>query len=305
MIIFYSFFYSNKKIENNLFYFSQNQKSSSKKALFYFPNSDFMHLGDHLFFEPIIRLFKENEYEVEVFPAPIMSDYFINLKYKLTKEFLPDNFDIIVSSSRFILELKKVKNNVLLVETECPDINKALIDDVNEKIMKHFKFSNKVPTTPRYLDSKSDILKKFQINPNHNYIVFSNYLVSGSFRVFKNKFTKLEAAVINFKNKNNNYKVIHLGSKKDKLLDLKVYDFVDIDLRARTDLIDLFELCNAKQIDTYFGFDNFLMHLFFIKNKNLYIMSRGRWSKKSRFFLTNYIDPPFHKTNFLGTKKYL
>jgi hypothetical protein len=304
-IICYSVFFYKYKIHNNIYYRSTTADPKIKKVFFYFPNATLMHLGDHLFFEPLCNLFRKNGYDVEILPSNIMQEYFRKLGYSLNDEKGLLTNKLIVSSSRFLPELVNLDNDFLLIETECPDIKKALIDDILEKISALFKMEIEVTSIPSYIYNTSKVEEKFNLDKRTKYIIFSNYLVSGSFRVFDKKYRKLEDAVIDIKNKYPDIKVIHIGSFNDLKNDTKKYDFVDIDLRGKTTVMELFDLSNLDQVVLYMGFDNFLMHLFFILNKDVKIMSRGRWSNKSRFFLENYIDPPFNIKYYKGNKQYI
>jgi hypothetical protein len=304
-IIAYSVFFKKFKIDDNIYYRSTKINPKIKKVFFYFPDDSLMHLGDHLFFEPICNLFRKNDFVVEIFPSNIMKEYFSKLGYSLNNKEGLLSTELIISSSRFLPELVKLKNDFLLIETECPDIKKALIDDVLEKITSLFKMKNAVTSIPFYVYHNTNVKERFNIDKHTKYLIFSNYLVSGSFRVFDKKHRKLEAAVIDLKYNYPEIKVIHIGSSKDLKNDNKKYNFVDIDLRGKTTVMDLFEISSLKEVVLYMGFDNFLMHLFFILNKDVKIMSRGRWSNKSRFFLENYIDPPFDINYYKGNKEYI
>jgi hypothetical protein len=304
-IIAYSVFYNKIKIYGNIFFRSSSSYTKISKVLFYFPDASLMHLGDHLFFEPICNLFRKNGYNVAILPSHAMKEYFSNLGYSLIDEIGFSTTELIVSSSRFLPELVKYDKDFLLIETEYPDIQKALIDDVLDKISSLFRMENSVTSVPAYILNNSNFMNRFCLDNQRRYIIYNNYLVSGSFRVFNRKHKKLEAAVINFKCSYPDIKVIHLGSRKDLENDNRFYDFVDIDLRGKTTLLDLFEISALEEVFLYMGYDNFIMHLFFILNKDVKIMSRGRWSIKSRFFLENYIDPPFDISYYKGNKEYI
>lgn len=303
-ILFLSYRYKSKKIENNIYLFNPEYTGKNKKVLFYFPDASLMHVGDNLFFEPICRLFQSNGFDVSIFPSNPVREYFSKLGYNFIGEQIHlEQFDTVISSSRFIQSLSKLKQKVVLLETECPDINKALINDLQEKISNLFDFTTQVDPKPAlpFVPFDSDTF----LNSSDQYILFSNYLVSGSFRVFKSKHDKLRTFAENYKLQNPNIKIIHVGSPKDKSNDSNVYPFIDIDLRGKTSILEIFSLVKSPEIIGYIGFDNFLMHVFFILDKNVTIMSRGRWSKKSRYFLHNFIDPPFDISAYKAVKKYI
>ncbi|HEX8462170.1 MAG TPA: hypothetical protein VF623_12100, partial [Segetibacter sp.] len=168
----------------------------------------------------------------------------------------------------------------------------------------YFSIRHRVSSRPAYKISPKNSFESC-LNPQLKYIVYNNYLISGSFRVNDDKFERLEEFLKEFLSQKPHYKIIHTGSKKDKEKDKRVYDFVSEDLRGKTTVTDLFDLCSLQNVEHYIGFDGFLMHLFFLQEKKAYVMSRGRWSKNERFFLENYIDPPFEVDSVNKIKEYI
>lgn len=95
------------------------------------------------------------------------------------------------------------------------------------------------------------------------------------------------------KSKELNFKIIHIGSLKDKEMDSKKYHFVTLDLRGKTTVTDLFNLVGRENVKAYIGFDGFIMHLFFINFKKTYVKIRGKINKKSKEEILKYVNPPF------------
>lgn len=278
------------KVAANISLISSSERPL-KDILFYFPNSRFMHFGDHLFFEPLCRLFKENGMNVDVAPVKAMEEYFIYCGCSIKNKDL-DKYDLVISKPDFLEDLYNL-SNVLIIDTAYPNINMPLIDDLIIKLSRFGGFKKNVSSRPQYFFPVSSTVEPL-LSSTDRYLIYNNYLNSGSFRVDKRKFSKLEDFVRKFKLQNPDIKIIHTGSKKDKDKDKNMlYDFVDIDLRGLTSAYDLFYLCDRPNVLYYVGFDGFIMHLFFILNKKAFVMSRGRWSPKARFFLENFIDPPF------------
>jgi hypothetical protein len=287
----------------NIFY-KKKKEIPIRLVLFFFPDPVMMHLGDQLFYEPICRLFRENRVKVNIAPTKAMANYFKEDGFNIIDDVDFSCYDLIISSTRFVNCLKKVKNNVVLVWTEYPYIDKPLINDLLEKFSHLFFLNIVISERPSYFNSRT-YCEKFDLDPDKEYILYNNYLVSGSFRVNSKQFKKLEDFLLNFIKEHPRYKVIHTGSKKELVKDKRNYHFVDVDLRGRTTVSDLFDLCSLENVVYYIGFDGFLMHLFFLQNKKAYVKSRGRWSKKSEYFLENYIDPPFFVDDVSKIKEYI
>ena len=266
----------------------------------------FMNLGDHLFFEPLGRLFKENGYNVSFLPIKVMEIYFKQNGFEIADQSQIEHYDLVISRPDFINDVKELKN-VILIDIAYAGISKPLINGLIDDLSKYFLLSKKTDPKPHYFkpNATEDIDVKLNIDKNQQYIIFNNYIKSGSFRVGKKRFLALEVFLKSFILLHPNLKVIHTGSNRDKEIDDKIYDFVNIDLRGKTSPMELFDLCALPNIQTYIGFDAFLMHLFFLQNKKVYLMDRGRWSKKEVYFVKNYLQPPFFIENINELKQYI
>ncbi len=272
---------------------SDAEDRTLESVLFYFPDIKYMHFGDHLFFEPLCRLFKVNGVDVYVAPIPSMVEYFSSHKYKIAD---PDNhgYSYIITKPDFLPTIRH-KKNIISIETAYDGIDKPLVEYLIDKLSSFFKLTATISSKPLYFERKN-ISNYLKLDENTKYIIFNNYIYSGLYRVPKAKFKRLEIFLLQFIRDNPEYKIIHTGSNKDREKDKANYPFVNIDLRGKTDIYDLFDLCKLPNVCYYIGFDGFVMHLFFLQGKKAYVMSRGRWSAKARHFLENYIDPPFTPT---------
>ena len=290
--------YTNK-VEECLYTYNL-EKKEIKKILFYFPKYEYMHLGDHLFFEPLMNQLVKDGYKVQIIPAKIMEFYFRNLGYSIVSE-IEDDTDLIITRTEFVREIKKLKNIVLyeylntkLKEKLCIDIvkkiyriidNNKIINPLNIKIQ-YLKLDEKLQ---KEIQNKNNILKE------NKYIIFNNYLDSVKFlNIFSNYNKKFEVKLKELKEQG--YYVIHVGSKKDKEKDKKKYNFVDIDLRGKTSIEELFYLVNLDNIKINIGFDAFIMHLFFIQEKESYIFIRNKITIKRTECIKKYFNPSFYTT---------
>lgn len=293
----------------NLYVFFKGSLIPGSKVLFYFPDSSLMHLGDQIFFEPILRLFKENNFAVCVIPTSTMRNYFDGLGYDVrTPELLNcDDFDLVISPSRF-LRISTIfsKRNKVFVQTVYDRMKSPLIVDMLNKITSLFNLENNVtskPQLPLSFKKNGKVKSLIQIvKTNSQLVLYSNYINSGRFRLKNSRSDTLyKYCAENLKN----HFIIHLGTLEDKYNDDQTYDFVGLDLRGCLTIDELIEFMMGIGSFTFVGFDNVIMHLAFILNADCRIVSRGRWSKQSRRFLANCIDPPFDPIHFSGRKKYI
>lgn len=260
-----------------------------KKILFYFPDYEMMHLGDHLFFEPLIRILKTVGYDVAVAPAPIMKFYFEELGYKIDD--IKNNYDLVISRMEFLPKLKECGKPLLLIDTASAKIMQPICYDLIQKVFAILKISlQNVDDKPQVLKNLEQ--KNFNVDKDKKYIVFNNYIDSGAFRIGKKHHEIIVNFVKNLK-KQTGFSVVHVGSQKDKINDKHSYDVIDIDLRGKTSVRDLFDLVQLENIVYCVSYDAFIMHLFAMADKKTFVLFRGRFLKKYANMMMRYLNPPF------------
>lgn len=276
------------KNKNETTYLYNYKNSKKKNILLYFPISEYMHLGDHLFFEPLARNLKKRGYNVAIFPTKRMEFYFKELGYLIHKENDLSKFDLIISRTEFFRVLQKEKNVILyeyintsLKEEICTDIIKKIFLILGEQL-------NDIDCEPSNLNVKESNLK---LSEKKRYILFNNYLDSGRWLNGKKYNNSIEEKAIELKNKG--YSLIHLGTKKDYTNDKKKYPYIELDLRGKTSIKDLFYLASVENVVGNIGYDAFLMHLFFLNRKKNYICLRNKITKKRKGITIKYLNPPF------------
>jgi len=293
-IVFYKKTIMKKYMVNENMYYLGEKNLQFQKILMYFPNPEFMHLGDHFYFEPLAHILK-NHFNFKIMPTKHMEFYFRELKYCLADDSDIEKADLIITRIEFLNDRKLKNKNVLFIDTAYPKIKKTICEDIVQKVIKFVKLSSCKVEYNNLKPSKIkniNILKKFGLNKNDKYLLFNNYIDSGNYIVGRNMYKRIEDFTRNFAKKNN-LKVIHIGTNKEKSRDKKNYDFVDIDLRGKTIPRDIFDLAAAGNIKCNISFDAFQMHVFFINNKKNYILFRGRLSKNARDFIIKRVNPPF------------
>ena len=312
-----SFVYNFKKIVNKIEMFLIRKKMILNNLLFvnstcgeintillYFPDYEMMHFGDHLFFEPLARYLKLNNFEVLVSPIPAMEFYFEELGYPIFNNHTFENVDLIVTKVEFLNRFRGSQNQILFVDTASSKIRLPLCHDLIEKIA-HILGLPKInyDPVPSYFDNyKEDA--GFSLDKEKRYIIFNNYIDSGQVRSGTAHQNLIISFVTELKKKTG-FDVIHTGSAKDKNNDTGKYNFVDIDLRGNTTIKGLFRLCANKSVVYNVSFDGFQMHLFFIKNKKSFILFRGRFLKKNEKYIKNFVNPPFYHPNPTSLIEYI
>ncbi|RLA06488.1 MAG: hypothetical protein DRQ51_09270 [Gammaproteobacteria bacterium] len=289
------FFWQKHQVGGGL-YLRRKRNNKIKKILFYLDDSDYMHLGDHLFFEPLIRELN-NYFMIEVTPTSQMRDYFEFNKININTT--PDfaDFDLIITKVEFLNFFKKSKQQILFIDTTFNEINQPLCLSLINRVSGFLNINNTKDKTGKpsnfaIKNHKIDCL----LNKNTNYIIFNNYVLSGWFRTDRWQKNKLISVVKKLKT-DYGHKIIHIGTKTDKYNDTKKYDFVDIDLRGKTNISDMFYLFSKKNIIYNVSFDTFQMMVAFMSNKKSWVASRHRIINNNTIFIKKHVHLFFKSNN--------
>lgn len=252
------------------------------------------HLGDRLFFFPLILCLIEKNIKVYINTEDKITQSLFYEIYRINLlESLPCiNIDAVVITKPSFFSLNVKRNNLIVInfsDFKCGSrlpiqlilsFEKLLNLDLNIK-----------PFYYEVIDSYH-LLEK-----NDKYFVFNNYIDSGLFRKFFCKQNLLLSKCISLKK--DGYKIIHVGSKADVENDKFYYDFVDLDLRGIITPSELIQIIKSKNVHGVISFDNFIMHLNGLYSKKAYILFRGRFTSKATKFHYCYVNNSFYENKSL------
>ena len=232
------------------------------------------HLGDRLFFLKLLRLMSLLNIEVELIDDGVTDALYLELYGEkfISVKARSDAVTIVPKPSY----IDKYEKYVDLCVIDFTDIatRKQVADQLVDSFCKVFNFENSFD-----LQINAPVKKnKLELNLTHDkYIVFNNYIDSGFFRKYFINEKKLFLECIVLKEKG--FKILHVGSPRDKLLDSKSYNFVDLDLRGELNILDLIGLISAECVKGVVTFDNFIMHIGLIYRKDVKVLFRGRFTR--------------------------
>lgn len=280
------FIYARNFIYPNLYLFNLKKQDlpNVKRIIFYFATEEYMHLGDHLFFLPLITTLINSGYTVTVAPTKIMTPLFAKLGIPLydgTSNL--SDYDLVVSRIELITKLVKYKS--LLV-----NISRNLSMPVCDQLLHDFsQLFNLKPYQEIDFDIFKDkqILGKLQLTQNKKLILFNSYCDSSAFLINKAKKRLLLDQLTEYAD-NEDYVIVFTGSQADKENDKNNYPFNFVDLRGKTSVLDIFALVALDNTQFYIGFDAFIMHVFSLFKKNSFVVFRGRLIKKQSDMLKKY-----------------
>lgn len=290
--------YRGKFLFPNLYLFNINKNDlpKTKRILFYFASDEYMHLGDHLFFIPVLKTFLANGYDVTVMPTNAMAKLLTALSIPIVDKVNNlDEYDLIIS--RVELARHFICKPSLLVNVS-QNLTLPICDQLLSTFSTIFNFTQPF-IKPDYLCLKEDnILNRFALPTNKKLILFNLYCDAAFFMINQKKI----AAVINVIHKyvnNPEYQLVFVGAKNDKLKDPRTYDFDFIDLRGKTTVIDMFSLVAHPNVSYYIGFDAFVMHVFSLYAKKSFVVFRGRFLKRRHEMIKNFHVNLFIHDNYV------
>lgn len=241
-----------------------------------------MHLGDHLFFIPCIISLIHQGFDITVFPIPSMRSLFqaLGIHTIIEKPLLSD-FDLIISRTEFLSTLAKQKS-ILINITK--NLTMPIADEIRRNITKLLCDTTKIQPFSLKLDTNN---AHHALTPSKKYLVFNCYVNSGFYMITKKKVKTL----INFAHAyalENKCDIIFIGSNNDKLKDKNHYPFSFVDLRGKTNIMDVFSLASLENVICYIGFDSFPMHVFSLLHKKSTVLFRGRIFQKQADLIKKY-----------------
>ena len=251
-------------------YCKTSKLNKNDAYLFDFTHSS-THLGDRLFYFPLIYYLIKNNFKVyfekkdRISPEIFLALYNKQINCLEKKK----NSQAALIFPKYSL-LAKVKDAFI---HKCHIFSPSSLSDNNliEQLFEAFGIDKRCLAF--------SLPKKIPVKRQKKIILLSNYIDSGFFRKWFVEEEKLFRECKKFKKLG--YEIWHIGSEMDKKGDRRDYNFVDKDLRGCLSLTELINEIKNNSV-TIVSFDNFIMHLGNIYNRNCKILFRGRFLKKNR-----------------------
>ena len=281
-----------------VFAYSPDNFEFKNKIIFAFWNKKLVHLGDQLFHQPIIEALQKH-YDVYVCSDDPLKEYFkaLGVKTVTLPELKQEKIEggIFISKGDMAFDVYKnfPRNNSFIgihygkIEGEekiVVSLAKNIINMMKllkikgvDGLLEKMNFQPEIPASILNTPEKQDDLRYFLNNKNKKFIIFNNYVASNFIDTKKREHLLDEIAR---NKKEQGYLIVHCGSAQDKAADNNYYDFIDIDLRGKLGIIDLFKLFSLENIKGIIGFDAFVMHIASLFKKDLYVVVRKESQKE-------------------------
>ena len=159
---------------------------TGQRICLYLANPTYMHPGDHLFFEPLLRLLHQAGLPISVMPSPVMKDYFKANGYTIADDLT--DIDFVISRPEMLPEFQQPW---ALINTACPSIPTRLSNYLVKTFAELFNVTmpEDFDYRPSQYPSEPSIdLSQFD---NGEFYLFNNYVESGKFRINNKKRQRL------------------------------------------------------------------------------------------------------------------
>lgn len=232
-------------------------------AVVFMFDSKMIHIGDQLFFLPLILKLAQHDYPVEVQAAKAMSlVYPANLQLRrpgkrrlyisrlpaLPHIFRQAGFD----ADFFVVDglvIPQGPTALFKIRAFCEHFSLThLQHGLDQDEVRQLALPVPLPSALEYLRGKS-------------VIIFANYIDSGIHRRGQATVARMADDVRRYKQSSDGF-VLHIGTAPDRDSDKTSYrDIVDLDLRGKTSIADIFGIFCHLSIDRVYTFDTAVLHI--------------------------------------------
>ena len=272
-----------------------------RRAVFYFADTQLVHLGDQLFHQPLLSLWSRAGFDVRVAVGAGFAPYYTSqgieilapeeygnvrgavivtkndLAHAVRKNFLQGNFFIgmnyheLAYPGRIVVGLSRAVYAAL--ERRRLDLPELPPDD--DPLYQPY-----VPS-PLLAQRDCDLwAAQLTADPDARYLVYNDY-VSSAFVEAKRRRSVIESLAR--EQRREGYKIIYVGTSQEKAQQPKTPDFIDIDLRGSFDPFGLYKLFSLPTVHGAISYDTFVMHVASTLRKDLYVVMRKGGDYWKRF----------------------
>ncbi len=247
------------------------------------------HLGDRLFFFPLISQLHELGFSLSMSDADKVTEPIFYELYGVNPFCSHDNqsVDLVVIAKPSFINKLGIHKSLLVVDFIDPKITEPITGALLQNFGDLFNI-NLAHRAFSFNGDRDGVLSPTLLDSDQEYYLFSNYINSGIFRKWFLDESSLYKKCLEIKNQD--FKIIHVGSENDRLSDNKSYSFVDLDLRGKLSLTQLIALISSPAVKGSITYDNFLMHLTGLFNKKAFVLFRGRFTKSVRAHHYEYVN---------------
>lgn len=289
-----------KTHENFIFIKSKNNAfKQKKKILIFLDDQKIFHIGDKLFFLPLIIALSEKFKLVIIDKNKSFQSIFENLNLDYQND-LPENLhDYLIISYLKSYKYFVFKKNISFIGVEFP--RAKLIKSMYPYLFQIFNnlLSIDININKDYLKDFKNLFKKsrfkdLDLTKINQYYIFNNDIISRYLNVYFLDKNKLMSYASQFSKK---YPIIFVSQFKNKSKLPQNF----IDLTSETEFYDVVNLISHKKCLGTISFDNMFVHLSTIFDKEIHYFER--YLSKKKGYKMNLLFIPFISNSYSIIKK--
>ena len=254
-------------------------------------NARHVHLGDHLFYEPVMRAFRDRGVDVVVAPMPAARDYFREAGYQVVEPAEVLRQDLRISSVWMYGYMPRRARRERFIYLN--PIDHHITGPVAEYLAEHTLHAARIDPGLQPIDGRPYLVNPGPTpldNESGKWMVFNDTVSSGWFRVTPRDRRAVARAAEEMRR--DGYRIVRVGTEAERLGRPELAGVVDLDLRGRTSVMDLFRLLRSPKVAGTVSFDHVVAHMGMACGKPAIIRLR-RMSRPHAEFMKRFLIPPF------------
>ena len=258
---------------------------------FDFSNARHVHLGDQLFYEPVIRAFRDRGVSVVVAPIPAARDYFREAGYDVVPPAEVLRQELRISSIWMYGYMPRDERRERFLYLNA--IHHDITGPVAEFLAEHALRAACLDPALRPIDGRPYLVQPgptpLDDEPGQ-WMVFNDTVSSGWFRVAPGDRRAVARAAEEMRREG--FRIVRVGTEAERRARPALVGVEDLDLRGRTSVMELFRLLRSPKVAGTVSFDHVVAHMGMACGKPAIIRMR-RMSRSHSEFMKRFLIPPF------------
>jgi hypothetical protein len=255
-------------------------------------NARHVHLGDHLFLEPVMRACRLRGVDVVVAPGAAMREYMRDAGYTVVTPEVVREQELRVTSVFMYDSMPRAERRTrfLYLNTIDHGIRRPVAEHLAAHVVESARLDPETPPidgrphlvapSPTPLDAAAD-------GP---WLLFNDTVDSGWFRITQRDRDVLAAVAA--ERRQAGFRIARVGTEQERLARPALVGVEDVDLRGRTSVMDLFRLLRSPKVAGTVSFDHVVAHMGMACGKPAIVRVR-RGSRRHADFMKQHLIPPY------------
>jgi hypothetical protein len=258
---------------------------------FDFSNARHVHLGDHLFFEPMIRACRQRGVDVVIAPGAAMREYFREAGYAVVTPEVVRRQELRVTSVWMYDSMPPAERRTRFLYLNT--IDHGIRRPVAEHLAEHVLLAARLDPCLPAIDGRPYLVAPGPTaldDAEGRWLLFNDSVDSGWFRV--TRWDRAVLARVAAEQRRAGFRIARVGTEAERIARPALVGVEDLDLRGRTSLMDLFRLLGSAKVAGTISFDHVLAHMSMACGKPAIVRVR-RGSRGHVDFMKRFLIPPY------------